>query len=607
MSPDRQSRESRESRAAAAVVGSSKGTTGAMSRVPVTGRQATELVKRLAVNRIVGRSAGRGGGGLSLRLPSVLRAPSVPGGVEPLPVESTVGAHYDTEWARSSPVRAARVLLVEGVVRPMMSLLAPPTVKGLDRLHDLDGPVVFAANHHSHVDTPLLLSTIPDPWRHHLFIGAAADYFFGNRATSTLSALVIGAIPIERTKVTRNSADQAAELLDDGWSMLIFPEGGRSPDGWGQAFRGRRRLPVAALPRAGGAHPRGGHRAGAEQGHERASPDADRRHLRDPAGAGRRRGLAAAGCSHRGRRWRRWRTRPALTGGRRGRRAATGETPPLQGPANGAWRRTWAPRRSPPRPPPPAAILARPVAYRPPTAPQPASGGRSPPLPGRSASEGLLPPKSPHRRHPGIGSAMVQQTWPAPGARWRAVGAIAAIASLAALAGCSSSNGDGGEDTCAGTTCGDLVVEFRPVLAMVPADTTAEPCPDQLLGRGPPPGPALSSSARTAWSSPPTPWARWPSTAPGWPRPRRPRPRESTGWSTLCCERGPTGSTPSTPQPPRASPRTQAAPRGSSPSWWTGQVVSAPVINAPAFEVDQIQISGDFDRLSAERLAAGLR
>src|SRR4029453_3889612 len=32
--------------------------------------------------------------------------------------------------------------------------------------------------------------------------------------------------------------DRAAALLASGWSMLIFPEGGRSPDGWGQPFRG---------------------------------------------------------------------------------------------------------------------------------------------------------------------------------------------------------------------------------------------------------------------------------------------------------------------------------------------------------------------------------
>ena len=30
----------------------------------------------------------------------------------------------------------------------------------------------------------------------------------------------------------------ARGLIDDGWSILLYPEGGRSPDGWGQEFRG---------------------------------------------------------------------------------------------------------------------------------------------------------------------------------------------------------------------------------------------------------------------------------------------------------------------------------------------------------------------------------
>ena len=94
------------------------------------------------------------------------------------------------------------------------------------------------ANHHSHLDTPLLLSSIPEPWRNKMFVGAAADYFFGTPLTSALSALAIGAIPIERSKVSRRGADQAADLIDDGWSLTLFPEGGRSPDGWGQEFRG---------------------------------------------------------------------------------------------------------------------------------------------------------------------------------------------------------------------------------------------------------------------------------------------------------------------------------------------------------------------------------
>jgi 1-acyl-sn-glycerol-3-phosphate acyltransferase len=121
---------------------------------------------------------------------------------------------------------------------PAISMIASPRRAGLDRLDGLDGPTIFIANHHSHIDSALMLSNLPDPWRHRIVVGAAADYFFGTRLTGALSAFAIGAIPIERTKVGRRSADLARDLIDQGWSLLLFPEGGRSPDGWGQPFRG---------------------------------------------------------------------------------------------------------------------------------------------------------------------------------------------------------------------------------------------------------------------------------------------------------------------------------------------------------------------------------
>jgi 1-acyl-sn-glycerol-3-phosphate acyltransferase len=166
------------------------------------------------------------------------RAPTVPIGVSVPERGPKLGPDYDTEWARTPAARLARAGLVNGVMRPLVFALGTPRRRGLDRIEGIDGPVVFAANHHSHVDTPTLLTSIPDRWRKKLVVGAAADYFFGTRVTSALSALVIGAIPIERTKVGRKSADLARGLIDDGWSLLIFPEGGRSPDGWGQPFRG---------------------------------------------------------------------------------------------------------------------------------------------------------------------------------------------------------------------------------------------------------------------------------------------------------------------------------------------------------------------------------
>ena len=167
-----------------------------------------------------------------------LRAPRGPGGVVPPEVAGRTGVDFDTAWSRRWPARMCRAAMVEGPMRAMVQVLASPRRRGADRLADLDDAVIFAANHHSHIDTPLLLTSIPDPWRHKIVVGAAADYFFGTRVAGATAALVMGAVPIERARVGRRSADLAAGLIDEGWSLLIYPEGGRSPDGWGRPFRG---------------------------------------------------------------------------------------------------------------------------------------------------------------------------------------------------------------------------------------------------------------------------------------------------------------------------------------------------------------------------------
>ena len=69
-------------------------------------------------------------------------------------------------------------------------------------------------------------------------MAAASDYFFDRTWKSVLWSFALAAIPIERRKVNRQSADTAAALVEDGWNLVIFPEGGRSPDGWTQPFTG---------------------------------------------------------------------------------------------------------------------------------------------------------------------------------------------------------------------------------------------------------------------------------------------------------------------------------------------------------------------------------
>jgi 1-acyl-sn-glycerol-3-phosphate acyltransferase len=172
------------------------------------------------------------------------RPPTKPKGVE-VPVEPTkLGADYDTDWARRAPANAARAVINRGPLRLMVKALADPEILGVDRLADLQAkgddapPLIFAPNHHSHIDTPLMVTAVPDPWRSKLTIAAAADYFFDKRLKGAAAAIALNALPIDREVTGRKSSDLIRGLIDDGWSLVIYPEGGRSPDGWGQEFKG---------------------------------------------------------------------------------------------------------------------------------------------------------------------------------------------------------------------------------------------------------------------------------------------------------------------------------------------------------------------------------
>ena len=171
------------------------------------------------------------------------RKPTVPRGVVVPREPSKLGANFETDWARSSVARYTRTVLTEGPMRLMTKAVADPTVRGTDRLADLKAmdnppPLIFTPTHHSHIDTPIAMYAIPLPWRHKLIVAAAADYFFTSQAKGSAAALVLNALPIDREATGRKSADQIRDLMADGWSLLIYPEGGRSPDGWGQEFKG---------------------------------------------------------------------------------------------------------------------------------------------------------------------------------------------------------------------------------------------------------------------------------------------------------------------------------------------------------------------------------
>lgn len=96
---------------------------------------------------------------------------------------------------------------------------------------------VFTANHASHLDSISIVSTLPRWLLSKTFTVAAKDYFFDRSWKAFLFRLLINAIPFDRKKRVDEGMRKCREIIDHGGSLIIFPEGTRSPDGKLQDFK----------------------------------------------------------------------------------------------------------------------------------------------------------------------------------------------------------------------------------------------------------------------------------------------------------------------------------------------------------------------------------
>jgi 1-acyl-sn-glycerol-3-phosphate acyltransferase len=160
----------------------------------------------------------------------------VPRSAEPF-VEDRYDEGFPTDWARSEVGVAARQLILDIGLKSVLRLELSLQVHGTDLLRDVRGPVIFFSNHSSHLDATLIMSTLPDRWQRRTAVGAARDYFFDVWWRQAFTALVYGAFPIDRGRGGQGSIDKARELVREGWSIVVFPEGTRSKDGHMQRFR----------------------------------------------------------------------------------------------------------------------------------------------------------------------------------------------------------------------------------------------------------------------------------------------------------------------------------------------------------------------------------
>jgi long-chain acyl-CoA synthetase len=163
------------------------------------------------------------------------------------PQEAEVAEPVDfPSWNRTWPVSIIRRISQATWILPLGRIFAWVRVNGLENLDGIDGPVVFASNHQSHFDVPVILMSMPGRWRARIAPAALKEFFkahffpegvpalqvFTNRLNYYLSAFFFNIFPLpQREAGARQTLRYIGEVAGDGYSVLIFPEGVRSTSG----------------------------------------------------------------------------------------------------------------------------------------------------------------------------------------------------------------------------------------------------------------------------------------------------------------------------------------------------------------------------------------
>jgi long-chain acyl-CoA synthetase len=152
-------------------------------------------------------------------------------------------------WPWSALQRAIRSAFLETVMRPLVWMLGAPRV---ERTGTISGPVLIVSNHVTLYDVPLILYALPGTLRRQVAVAMAGEMILNFRKARGLGnwflnicgppayLLITGlfnVFPLPQLTNFRKSFAHAGRAMDRGMSILVFPEGRRTPDGAMHAFQ----------------------------------------------------------------------------------------------------------------------------------------------------------------------------------------------------------------------------------------------------------------------------------------------------------------------------------------------------------------------------------
>jgi 1-acyl-sn-glycerol-3-phosphate acyltransferase len=141
-------------------------------------------------------------------------------------------------WPRVRPVRWLRGAVLTTIVFPLLRIGYSLRVRGRENLKHVRRSCIVISNHNMHLDHAMILRSMPLRFRERIAIAAAANDIYGNRFRGFFTSLLGNGFAFNKEgSGVRESLETVAQMLDEGWHVLIFPEGSLTVMGPMQRFK----------------------------------------------------------------------------------------------------------------------------------------------------------------------------------------------------------------------------------------------------------------------------------------------------------------------------------------------------------------------------------
>lgn len=140
-------------------------------------------------------------------------------------------------WQFHPAVRKVGYTLRERLLFPVVHHWVDLRIEGTDNILGMALPALFIFNHTDDFDGPVLYQALPESLRRRLAVAVADDVLEGHKVLALAARLCYAAFNMSRTEPYGPSLEFIGELVDQGWNVVIAPEGKLSETGRLQPFK----------------------------------------------------------------------------------------------------------------------------------------------------------------------------------------------------------------------------------------------------------------------------------------------------------------------------------------------------------------------------------